>query len=103
MLTILNALLFLFLVADLITFLIRTDKNNIVTVSKWKAYICIAVIAIETISLIIRVFTAQPWFVIFMLLAIHVVISYDAIVDARDHGAFKRKKKSKAEKLDIVV
>ena len=103
MLTILNVLLFAFLVAYLVLMLINVDEKNIARLSKQKAYVCIAIMAIETISLVIRLLTSKPWFVIFAILVIHVVTCYETIIVAKKHGAFKRKKKTENANMEIVV
>jgi len=93
MLTFLDIIIFILLGCFLVTIIIKSNTNE-EAITKKQAYICIATIGIETLSLIIRIISKEQWFMLLILLVIQCILSFEIIVDANQYGAFKRKKKT---------
>lgn len=102
MVIVLDILLFFSLVLLLVAIIMQNDKNKKHTL-KLQAFSCIASLAFELVILVIRFLFVKYWGAMFIVLIVHSILSIPIILDARDYGAFEKKKKEKKINADVVV
>ena len=102
MVIVIDILLFFSLVLLLVAIIMQNDKNKKHAL-KLQAYSCIASLALEVIILVIRFLFVKYWGAMFIVLIVHAILSIPIILDAKEHGAFEKKKKEKKINTDVVV
>ena len=102
MLIVLDMLLFVLLTAMLIAIIMQNDKNK-KDVLKFQAYTCIGALSLEAIILIVRFMISKYWAVPLILLIVNAVLGVGIILEAKDYGAFEKKKKQTRVNDDVVV